>query len=370
MGNGDKPLSLYDELMQCEVSKPLPLDLAKRISEALRVPSATREPKAQWAADYPETAFAPRPDTALSEEIEVSEEAPAEGPDDVICVGCGSINKCRTLKWWTDCGYEYDLECTECGSTEIEESEHSALMRVIDQRDKLAEQIEAALVLAPVTRDTEVLVGRAQTALRMFDDTVDMNEFDSVSAWWNKYGASVLDAIDKAARPTTAAKITTPVDGSCPQGTGDGSSPSQKLDTKSRFDSSGPALVSTVAPAEQDLAGKLRSNAMYLEGNWQNGFHPSEIAAVTVNMKAAAAALALPSSVEADDAARYRWVREQQTLGPKVSFLVNGPKVDIEFPSADRDGARWARPKGVLLDRAIDAAREKPSATRPSEEKA
>ena len=59
-----------------------------------------------------------------------------------VCVGCGEVNKCITIRYEFegDC----DLECTECGSREFEEGERAALLRVIDQRDKLAETPRSA----------------------------------------------------------------------------------------------------------------------------------------------------------------------------------------------------------------------------------
>lgn len=51
------------------------------------------------------------------------------------------------------------------------------------------------------------------------------------------------------------------------------------------------AVSSTVTPAPSGLAEKLRSNAMYLEQCFGDGFTPQEIAAVTKTMREAAAVL-------------------------------------------------------------------------------
>ena len=65
--------------------------------------------------------------------------------DDMVCVGCGSLNQCRTVRYEVPGeAIEYDAECTVCGSREIEEGYNSALHRAIDQRDALQEKLDAS----------------------------------------------------------------------------------------------------------------------------------------------------------------------------------------------------------------------------------
>lgn len=86
---------------------------------------------------------APKQDGLL--QIAEPTEPESEGRDELICTNCGSVNKCRTIKYDTPGeAIEYDAECTLCGSREVEDSYNSALHRVIDQRDALQAQCDSA----------------------------------------------------------------------------------------------------------------------------------------------------------------------------------------------------------------------------------
>ena len=70
-------------------------------------------------------------------------EAPQEPGPEWICICCGSVNKCHTIKYDTPGEpIDYDLECNDCGSREFEEGYHSALHHVLDQRDRTQEALD------------------------------------------------------------------------------------------------------------------------------------------------------------------------------------------------------------------------------------
>lgn len=92
------------------------------------------------------------------DEIVVSD-APVDqdsGPE-WVCIGCGALNNCHTIRYENpSIGVEYDLECNDCGSTEFEEGYHSAMLRVIGQREKLWEKLEAMRSATPQPLPLEV----------------------------------------------------------------------------------------------------------------------------------------------------------------------------------------------------------------------
>jgi hypothetical protein len=84
----------------------------------------------------------------------------ADGPDEEepgpewVCCGCGAVNECRTIRYENPTiGVEYDLECNVCGSNEFEEGYHSALHRILDQRDRLQEKLDAMAASPPPQKD-------------------------------------------------------------------------------------------------------------------------------------------------------------------------------------------------------------------------
>ena len=80
--------------------------------------------------------------TSLINLCKISQEADGIHEPDWTCSFCGNQEGFVTIEYNTDWGIEYDIKCTECGSTEIEESPELVLRRSIEERDKLKEEIE------------------------------------------------------------------------------------------------------------------------------------------------------------------------------------------------------------------------------------
>lgn len=80
-----------------------------------------------------DTALAALPEVVGDFQIAPDTSGPvAQGPDN-ICIECGALNQFIPVHYHEG---DSDLECTQCGSKEFEEGYNSALMRVIEQRDK------------------------------------------------------------------------------------------------------------------------------------------------------------------------------------------------------------------------------------------